>query len=314
MKIAIASIKATERIRKLTAKVDELAADITKNGLINPITVMEIEGGKYQLLAGLRRLRAAQSLGLDEIEATVAQPKDAEAALNIEYSENIQREAFTYSEKMDYARLIDEIERAKAAQRKSEGQSLGGATAGNGRPLSRCNGDRGPHCNSRKPSVRDIVGEKIGMSGRQYDRAKYIAEHASQDTIDELDAGVRKVRVTYDELRSNDAKPVAVSVVVEKVPEKLITPRAEAVTIDPVKPTEPAPTLLSALDRAIRAESELDAMKYRQHNEIYHRDSIIENLRMRVAELTAALDKANARIKELEMGTSGTDVDQLTSA
>ena len=53
-------------------------------------------------------------------------------------------------------------------------------------------------------------------------------------------------------------------------------------------------------ERAIDAERELDAMKYRQHNEIYHRDSIIDNLKRRVAGLEVELEAAYARIKELE--------------
>jgi len=52
--------------------------------------------------------------------------------------------------------------------------------------------------------------------------------------------------------------------------------------------------------RAIRAESELDAYKYRQHNEIFHRDSVIGYLKLRMAELEEALEAANARIRELE--------------
>ncbi len=107
MNISIDKIRVTERIRKLASGVDELAKDIQKNGLINPITVMATDtGDRYQLLAGLRRLRAAQSLGWTQIDVTVVPPKDAEAALNIEYSENVQREAFTFSEKMDYARAM----------------------------------------------------------------------------------------------------------------------------------------------------------------------------------------------------------------
>ena len=52
--------------------------------------------------------------------------------------------------------------------------------------------------------------------------------------------------------------------------------------------------------RAIRAESELDAYRYRRHNEIFHRDSVIGYLKLRMAELEAALEAANARIRELE--------------
>lgn len=296
MLIEIEKIKVAERIRKQTTKVDELAADIKKNGLINPITVMEVDGGaRYQLLAGLRRLRAAQLLGWSQIESSVAQPKDAEAVLNIEYSENMQRETFTYSEKMDYARLIAEIEKQKAQERMLEGQICGGTQAGNGRTKQSCFEDRGPQSNSRKPQVRDIVGEKIGMSGRQYDRANYIAEHAPPEIVDALDRGERTIRATYEELCAarKSAKPKDVDVPVEPMRPTAASP---VVSVSPEQNAKP----VSALDRAICAERELDAIKYRQHNEIFHRDSIIENLKNRVQELEAALVEAQARILALE--------------
>ena len=256
MIIEIDKIKVTARIRKQAVKLEELTADIKKNGLINPITVMQT-GEEYQLLAGLRRLRAVQALGWTEIEVNCVEPKDAEAALHIEHSENVQREPFTFSEKMDYARLIEEIESAKAQERKRSGQN------------NNDHEDRGPH--GRQPQTRDIIGEKIGMSGRQYDRAKLIADHAPQNVIDALDCGVATIRGTYDTMRAqpNDIAP-------------------------PVSAPE------NDLDRAIRAERELDAMKYRQHNEIFHRDGIIENLKIRIVELEEALAAAEARIRELE--------------
>ena len=72
MNIAIGKIKVAARIRKQTVGVDELAKDIRKNGLINPVTVMETgEDGSYQLLAGLRRLRAVLSLGWTVVPATL---------------------------------------------------------------------------------------------------------------------------------------------------------------------------------------------------------------------------------------------------
>lgn len=268
MRIEIENIKVAERIRKLTVGVDELAADIQKNGLINPVTVMMIEeGNNYQLLAGLRRLRAAQSLGWEQIEVTVVSPKDAEAALNIEYSENVQREAFTYSEKMDYARLIADIEKAKALERMLSGTKEPDPVPG------RAQGT--PKGRSRK-----VVGSKIGMSGTQYDRAKYIADHAPQEVIEELDRGERTIYGTYEELRATDRK--------------------QQMEVASDKPMNQAPVPETDLDRAIRAESELDAFKYRQHNEIFHRDNIIKSLRKRVTELEADLEAANARIRELE--------------
>ena len=295
MLIEIEKIKVAERIRKQMTKVDELSADIKKNGLINPITVMEVDDGAgYQLLAGLRRLRAAQLLGWSQIESSVAKPKDAEAVLNIEYSENMQRETFTYSEKMDYARLITEIEKQKAQERKQAGQILGGVKAGKSRPQHNSFEDGRPQSYERKPQARDIIGKKIGMSGRQYYRANYIAEHAPPEIIDTLDRGERSINATYDELRAvrKDAMPKDVDIPVEQLRLNNKPP------VEVNENQDPLPA--SDLDRAICAERELDAIKYRQHNEIYHRDSIIENLKKRVLELEAALSEAQARILVLE--------------
>ena len=58
MKVKINDIKITARIRKQAVNIKEFSEDIKQNGLINPITVMSLEKGGYQLLAGLRRLRA----------------------------------------------------------------------------------------------------------------------------------------------------------------------------------------------------------------------------------------------------------------
>ena len=121
MKIAIDRIKVMERIRKEITRIDELAEDIRQNGLINAITVMPLDGGEFQLLAGFRRMRAAQSLGWMEIEGHVVSPADAEAALRVEISENEQREPFTFTEKVYFGLLLEEIEAVKAKKRMSNG-------------------------------------------------------------------------------------------------------------------------------------------------------------------------------------------------
>jgi len=294
MKVGVTQIKVAARIRKQSLKIEELAADICKNGLLNPITVMPSAGDRspadmeYELLAGLRRLKAAQSLGWTELEVNVVNPKDAEAALNIEYSENVQREQFTFSEKMDYTRLIEEIERAKANERMLTG------TKSDDPVIARTQG---------RGKSRDAIGAKVGMSGSQYDRAKYITANVPPEVIEELDAGERSIYGTYKELREAE-KNISSSEPASQPAKKELPPIPNSTTLP--KPPAPPPdsassgTPVTDLQRAIRAESELDAFKYRQHNEIYHRDGIIENLKKRVAELESLLGAANARIRELE--------------
>jgi len=190
MKAQISKIRIVNRIRKEITRIDELAADISANGLLNPITVMTLDDENFQLLAGLRRLRAVEMLGYDEITVNIIAPVDAEAILRIEISENEQREPFTFTEKMDFARLLEEIEREKAKERKWAGIKIDDLT---------------PHgAEGQKGETREIVAGKIGMSKTSYERAKYIADNASEEIIDELDQKKRSIRGTYEELKTKE--------------------------------------------------------------------------------------------------------------
>lgn len=71
--------------------LDELAASIKENGLLQPILVREIAMGRYQIIAGERRFRASKLAGLSEIPAIVLDKSDREVA-EIALIENIQRE------------------------------------------------------------------------------------------------------------------------------------------------------------------------------------------------------------------------------
>jgi len=71
-------------------KLDELAQSIVHNGIVQPLVVRKNEG-RYQLIAGERRLRAAKLAGLLEVPAVVREIADKNL-LEITLIENIQRE------------------------------------------------------------------------------------------------------------------------------------------------------------------------------------------------------------------------------
>ena len=71
--------------------LQELAASIRKQGLIQPILVRPAEDGRYEIIAGERRWRAAKIAGLTEIPVLVRNVPDS-AALAMGLIENIQRE------------------------------------------------------------------------------------------------------------------------------------------------------------------------------------------------------------------------------
>lgn len=88
--------------------LEELAASIRKLGIVQPLTVREITPGKYQLIAGERRLRAARLAGLTHVPAYV-RTADDQAMLELALVENIQREDLDAVEvAISFQRLIEE--------------------------------------------------------------------------------------------------------------------------------------------------------------------------------------------------------------
>ena len=72
-------------------KLDELSASISARGLIQPVIVRPLGDGRYELIAGERRWRAAGRAGLIKIPAVVRNAESAEA-MELALIENIQRE------------------------------------------------------------------------------------------------------------------------------------------------------------------------------------------------------------------------------
>jgi ParB family transcriptional regulator, chromosome partitioning protein len=89
--------------------LEDLANSIRAQGVIQPIIVRHLLGGRYEIVAGERRWRAAQLAGLKEIPAVVKDIPD-EAAVAVALIENIQRENLNpIEEAMALQRLLNEF-------------------------------------------------------------------------------------------------------------------------------------------------------------------------------------------------------------
>jgi ParB family chromosome partitioning protein len=89
--------------------LQELAASIRKQGLMQPILVRPIEKGRYEIIAGERRWRAARIAGLAEVPVLIREVPDS-AALAMALIENIQREDLNPLEEANgVQRLISEF-------------------------------------------------------------------------------------------------------------------------------------------------------------------------------------------------------------
>ena len=96
------------RTRFVEAALDELAASIRSNGIVQPIVVRR-SGDRYQIVAGERRWRAAQRAGLRRVPVTLKEISD-EKLLEVALIENIQRQELNVVEEARaYRKLLDNI-------------------------------------------------------------------------------------------------------------------------------------------------------------------------------------------------------------
>jgi len=94
------------------ARLEELAASIRENGVLQPVLVRPFENG-YQLVAGERRLSAAQRAGLLKVPVVIRDVPD-ENLLELALIENIQREPLNpIEEAQAFQRLMDATNRTQ---------------------------------------------------------------------------------------------------------------------------------------------------------------------------------------------------------
>jgi len=89
--------------------LQELANSIQLHDIIQPVTVSRLPSGKYRLVSGERRWRAAKMAGIKDIPAYVRQANDAQL-LELALLENLQREDLNAMEiSLSYKRMMDEL-------------------------------------------------------------------------------------------------------------------------------------------------------------------------------------------------------------
>jgi len=108
--------------------LNELAASIRSQGVMQPILVRELSSGSYEIIAGERRWRAAQLAGLTQVPVLVRKVAD-NVALAMALIENIQREDLNpLEEATGIQRLIDEFKMTHQAAADAVGRSRSAAS------------------------------------------------------------------------------------------------------------------------------------------------------------------------------------------
>ena len=116
------------RSRMDEASLNELAASIKVQGVIQPILARALPDGSHEIIAGERRWRAAQLAGLSQVPVLVRKVAD-NAALAMALIENIQREDLNpLEEAVGIQRLIDEFKMTHQTAADAVGRSRSAAS------------------------------------------------------------------------------------------------------------------------------------------------------------------------------------------
>jgi len=138
-------------------KMDILVDSIRENGILNPVIVRPDKSGNYEMISGHRRLHAAGIVGLKKVPAIVKEMTDDEATI-IMVDANVQREEILPSERAFSLKMKMDAMRRQGARVDVDG------TCGN-------------DCHKLGTKTSEIVGETVGLKGRQvrnYIRLTYL--------------------------------------------------------------------------------------------------------------------------------------------
>ncbi len=116
------------RTRMDEGSLYELAESIKAQGIMQPILVRPVGGGRYEIIAGERRTKAAKLAGLDEVPVLVKEVPD-EAAAAMALIENIQREDLNpLEEAQGISRLVNEFNLTHEQAAQAVGRSRSAAS------------------------------------------------------------------------------------------------------------------------------------------------------------------------------------------
>jgi ParB family chromosome partitioning protein len=199
--------------------LEELAASIAQRGVIQPIIVRPLDNGRFQLVAGERRWRAAQKAQLHEIPALVRELSDREV-MALALIENLQREDLNPIEEARAYNRLSELEgmtQAEIARMVDKSRShvanfqrllalpegvislveKGSLSMGHARALIGCEGaeDIADAAVSKQMSVREI--EKLVRKKQRGDAAPRRARAATRNAAQ--DADIRAVEIQLEE-------------------------------------------------------------------------------------------------------------------
>ena len=176
-------------------RLEQLASSINNVGLMTPIIVRPIEGGKYEIICGHNRTNAMRELGRDTISADVREGLSDEEALGLFYDSNLNQQSFS---DWNYSQKIKAIQYTEALIKENSQQ-------GRRSDLSETATEEGTSVQSRHKSeekyrrstTRDRMARRMGIATATLSKYRSIIK-LPDDLIEDLARLLDEKTITFE--------------------------------------------------------------------------------------------------------------------
>ena len=199
-------------------RLEQLASSINNVGLMTPIIVRPVEGGKYEIICGHNRTNAMRELGRDPISADVREDLSDDEALGLFYDSNLNQQSFSdwnYSQKIKAIQYTESLIKKNSQQGKRSDLLEKKDTTTDGE--TSVQGGHKSEEKSRRNTTRDRMARRMGIATATLSKYRSIIK-LPDNLIEVLAQLLDEKEITFEAAyRMSGLKPHAVEWLVKHV-------------------------------------------------------------------------------------------------
>lgn len=179
-------------------RLEQLASSINNVGLMTPIIVRPIEGGKYEIICGHNRTNAMRELGRDTISADVREDLSDDEALGLFYDSNLNQQSFSdwnYSQKIKAIQYTESLIKKNSQQGKRSDLLEKKDTTTDGE--TSVQGGHKSEEKSRRNTTRDRMARRMGIATATLSKYRSIIK-LPEDLIEVLARLLDEKEITFE--------------------------------------------------------------------------------------------------------------------
>lgn len=179
-------------------RMEQLMSSIDRRGLITPIIVRPVDGGKYEIVCGHNRTEAMRKLGHDSILAEVREGLSDNDAIELFYDSNLNQQSFSdwsYSQKIKAIQYTEALIEKESQQGKRSDLAEKQDTAN--RKETSVQSRHKSEGKSRRSTTRDRMARRLGIATATFSKYRRIIKLPNEQ-IDAISFLLDERKITFE--------------------------------------------------------------------------------------------------------------------